>query len=127
MIHVFYYQMIERMSSASFDNYLQQVPPFIQKKIEAFRQWQDAERSLIGNILLIEGLKFLHYTGYSLAQLKLTEYKKPYFDDKINFNITHSGQYILCAISDSCKVGIDVEEVNEIPLVDFTEFFCDEE
>jgi 4'-phosphopantetheinyl transferase len=127
MIHVFYYQMTKRLPAASFNHYLQQVPPFIQKKIEAFRQWQDAERSLIGNILLIKGLKSLHYAGYSLAQLKFTEYNKPYFDDKINFNITHSGQYIVCAISDCCKVGIDVEEVNKIPLVDFTEFFYDEE
>lgn len=127
MVHVFYYRMEYRLPAASYNKYLNELPVSIREKIRSYRYWQDAERSLAGHILLIKGLEALDIRGYSLAQLKYSAYQKPYFEGRTNFNITHSGQYVLCAISDTDKVGVDVEEIREIPLIDFTQFFYDEE
>ncbi|MEO6719969.1 MAG: 4'-phosphopantetheinyl transferase superfamily protein [Ferruginibacter sp.] len=127
MIHVFYYRMENRLPAAAYNKYFNELPVFIKEKIGSYRHWQDAERSLVGHTLLKWGLETFNIQGYSLAHLKYTEFQKPYLEAHINFNITHSGQYVLCAISDINKVGIDVEEIKEIPLIDFTQFFYEEE
>lgn len=127
MVHIFYYRSLSKMPADYFEYYLQQAPPVIQKKIMSFKQWQDAERSLAGNILLLKGLQWLDIPGYELSQLKYTPFQKPYFDESLHFNISHSGQYTICAISQANLVGIDVEEIKEIPLMDFTDFFYDKE
>ena len=127
MIHIFYYRLVNRMPPEVFDHYLQQLTPAVQKKVQAFRHWQDAERSMAGNILLMKGLASLNIHGYSLPQLKYTGFQKPYFDGTLDFNISHSGSYILCAISDTHKIGVDVEEIKDIPLIDFTDLFYDKE
>lgn len=110
-----------------FDSYVAQLPVLSQKKILLYKHWQDAERSLAGNILLKNGLEILGIKGYSLSALKRTKFNKPYFNDNIHFNISHSGLYTICAISETNIVGIDVEQVNEIPLTDFDDFFYQEE
>ena len=127
MVHVLYYRMVRQLPADIYQSYFQQLPPFIQKKLVGFRHWQDAERSLSGNILLMKALETVGIPAESIAQLKYTEFQKPYLDAPVSFNITHSGEYIVCAISKTVKVGIDVEEIKEIPLIDFTQFFYEEE
>ncbi len=127
MVHIFYYQISGSMRSETYDNYLHQLPPALQSKIQAYRNREDSERSLAGYMLLLHGLELLGLTQYSLDNLRYTSFKKPYFDGGFYFNITHSGNYTLAAVSLDQPVGIDVEQVNEIPLGDFTEFFYDAE
>ena len=127
MVHVLYYRMVRQLPADIYQSYFQQLPPFIQRKLIGFRHWEDAERTLSGNILLMKALETVGIPAESIAQLKYTEFQKPYLDAPVSFNITHSGEYIVCAISKTVKVGIDVEEIKEIPLIDFTQFFYQEE
>lgn len=51
-------------------------------------------------------------------QLAESEHRKPYFKDRpdIAFNLSHSGEYAVCAINDSGRsVGVDIEEIRPIP------------
>jgi len=127
MILLYYYRMKNQLGKESFDMLLQLLPSAIQNKILKFRNWQDAERCLVGNILLIQGIQALGRMEFSLNDLKYTGYRKPYFDDSISFNISHSGEYIICAISESNKVGVDIEEIKSIPFEDFSNLFADQE
>ncbi|CAN5435499.1 mutanobactin A biosynthesis phosphopantetheinyl transferase MubP [soil metagenome] len=127
MVHIFYFKSRKQMRTDLFDSYMNQLPVLSQKKILLYKHWQDAERSLAGNILLKKGLEMLDIKGYPLSAIKRTKFDKPYFDDNIHFNISHSGLYTICAISETNTVGIDVEQVNEIPLTDFNDFFYKEE
>lgn len=106
---------------------VQMLPDSIQSKILKFRNWQDAERCLAGNILLLRGLMDLGRIEYSLQDLKYTEFQKPYINDSISFNISHSGEFVVCAISESNKVGTDIEEIHPIPFDDFTTLFSKQE
>lgn len=46
------------------------------------------------------------------SEIVYNEYGKPYFrNEKINFNISHSGDYVVLAISDN-EIGIDVQKIN---------------
>lgn len=42
-----------------------------------------------------------------------TEYKKPFLADSgINFNVSHSGEYIIYAMTRGGAIGIDIEKIN---------------
>ncbi|MEJ7738040.1 MAG: 4'-phosphopantetheinyl transferase superfamily protein [Chitinophagaceae bacterium] len=92
-----------------------------------FRKWEDKQRSLYGKILLITGLRSLGIKSYSLKDLKYTKFLRPYFDGLVDFNISHSGEYTICAISETNKIGIDIEEIQDIPLFGFDSQFSKKE
>lgn len=127
MIYLYFYKQKNRLAKASFDQLLQSIPIHLRDKVLKFRNWQDAERSLAGNIMLMRGLQQIGRNEYTLQDLKYTRFQKPYFDESIHFNISHSGNYIICAISETNQIGVDVEEINEIPMDDFTNLFDDRE
>ena len=123
VISVLYNKLGSKLENETFDRFFNKVPPFIQAKIVSFRKWQDAQRCLIGNILLMEGLKMINKSDLSLDELKFTGYKRPYFNDSFDFNVSHSGQYVMCAVSETSRVGIDVEEIQSIEINDFENEF----
>ncbi len=122
MVHIFHYHLSSGLPAPVFNRYLETLPPDIQKKIRGYRQWQDAERSLAGYILLQKGLENLNLPPIDFSSLTYGEFRKPGLDN-IHFNITHSGDFTVCAISKDQEVGIDIELISDIPLGDFTEFF----
>ena len=126
MIEVFYTRFIEKLPAENYQHLLAQLPPEMQLQVSKFRNWEDAHRSLLGKALLLQGLKHFNLSALSLAEVNYTSFQKPYFNTGIHFNISHSGNYIVCAIS-TTEVGIDIEEVKDIPLSDFTELFSPEE
>jgi 4'-phosphopantetheinyl transferase len=127
MIKLFYYKITNRLEEEIFEHLLQQIPISLQQKILKYRNWQDAERSLAGNILLLKGLQSIGRVEYALDDLQYSGFQKPYFDDTISFNISHSGEYVICALSEANKVGVDVEAIKDIPIEDFTNLFANQE
>jgi len=123
MVHVFYYRISSRLPAPTFNAYLQTLPVSIQKRITAYRYWEDAERSLAGYLLLQKGFEKMDLGPIDLAALKKGEFSKPYLEGNVHFNISHSGNYTVCAITEGHEIGIDIELLNEIPMGDFTEFF----
>jgi 4'-phosphopantetheinyl transferase len=56
--------------------------------------------------------------------LNKTSSGKPYLKEGPEFNISHSGQYVICAISDNGETGIDIEEIQyHADLKEFKSFF----
>lgn len=57
--------------------------------------------------LIIEWIRVKFTNG---SELRNDEYGKPYFiDSSVHFNISHSGKYVLAAVSDS-PVGVDIQK-----------------
>ncbi|WP_162052134.1 4'-phosphopantetheinyl transferase family protein [Pontibacter pamirensis] len=125
MVHVLYYR-IDALHPR-FEFYLHQLPLRFQEQIVRFRDRKDAERSLFGKLLLLKGLDLLGLNEHRLTELKYTNFQRPYFNEAFDFNIAHSGEYIVCAISKTNKVGIDVEEIRPTTLKDFRTQFTKEE
>lgn len=92
---------------------------------KAFGYWQEADgcRYLLGKMLLVKGMRQLTGNGWTIDQLAWDTYKKPFCNNGACFNITHSGEYVLCAISDSMGLGIDIEQVRDIEPGDFLHCF----
>ena len=124
MIFLSYYHLKSNFPIERFSDLLMELPVFMQNKINSFRNRKDAERSLMGNIMLVRLLAYAGLTAYSLNQVRYTEYNKPYFDDFISYNISHSGDYVVCALSKIHEVGIDIEEIKGIAMDDFNGLFA---
>lgn len=118
MIKVLYSCFERKLTDPELAAYLALFPPSIKAKILKFQRWQDVQACLYGKLLLLQGLAEFGIAA-DLEKLQYTAYSRPYIDQSIDFNISHSGCYVTCVLSNSAKVGIDIEQVSAIPLEDF--------
>jgi 4'-phosphopantetheinyl transferase len=128
MITVLYTSFDEPLSEERWHYYISQVPPGIRNKIFCYHRWQDRHACLFGKMLLSEGLKLYGYNPESLNHLSYTAFGRPYINNSnIDFNISHSGQYVVCAITEQGKIGIDVEKIKQIDLSGFERYMTPKE
>jgi 4'-phosphopantetheinyl transferase len=92
-------------------------------KARTYKQEADACRFLLGKMLLLKGMQQLHSATWSLDFLECDTYKKPYSKGNVFFNTTHSGNYVLCAFSKDCRLGIDIESIGAISFEHFLSCF----
>ncbi len=119
MVHIFYSYLSEQNHKFLMNEFLLNFPDDFQKRVLKFRFWQDSQLCLLGRLLLSTGLKNLNEELH-IRDLNYTSYNKPYFkDEKLKFNISHSGNIVVCVITETCEVGIDIEIVEDIQIEDF--------
>lgn len=100
-------------------HYLNQLPVSLQAKNAKYRRWKDKHLHLFGKLLLLEGLRNIGYTDEILNKIDYNHYSRPFINEDIDFNISHSGEYVLCAIGKKIRLGVDVEEIKHINFDDF--------
>lgn len=127
MVDILYTIFSTRFEPDVFDYYMSQIPSDMQQKVLKYRRWQDAQSSLLGKNLLIKGIKKYGFHKSVLHDIRYTPYMRPYFSNNINFNISHSGNCVVCAITSDFELGIDVEEIRPIAIRDFDSQFNDDE
>jgi 4'-phosphopantetheinyl transferase len=115
------------LDAAQADFLRSYLPPTMVVKAGRFRRWQDAQAYLMGKFMLGEGLKKYGFSKGVLDNIQYTEYGRPYLRADVDFNIAHSGKYVVCAITKGLRLGIDIEEIQPIDLGDFTSQFTPEE
>jgi len=95
-----------------------------QIRINKFHFYRDARNCLLGDVLT--RTEICHATGLKNNQMCFltNEYGKPYlaFEDNIHFNISHAGNYVVCAVSDE-PVGIDIEVMKPFDMKIVERFF----
>jgi len=120
LIYIYYSYLSEENHESLLKNDLPKFLVDYQNKIKRYRRWQDAQLSLLGRILLFKGVEEIYMHNPHNKVIKHTKYNKPYFDDDlIQFNISHSGDIVVCALSDKHEIGIDIEIVTDIGIDDF--------
>ncbi|MCG8411292.1 MAG: 4'-phosphopantetheinyl transferase superfamily protein [Bacteroidales bacterium] len=127
MIHVLYIKYSDPLSPARWNKLISQLPDNLKDKNARFVNWKDKHSNLFGKLLIDFGLKNIVHVNYTLADLKYNKYGRPFVDGFVDFNISHSGEYVICAISDNCKVGIDIQYIMEIEFLHFKNTMNDEQ
>ncbi|QYS89919.1 4'-phosphopantetheinyl transferase superfamily protein [Flavobacterium davisii] len=128
MTHIYYAYISEEYHENFLKNELVKFPTVFQEKIKEYRKWQDAQLSLSGRVLLLQGIQEVYNLDYSDKEVCYTKFNKPYFlNDSIHFNISHSGDIVICAIAKENEVGIDIEKISNIEIVDFEKQFTTNE
>ena len=118
-VAILYYKVSqERISSAKLSeqiaDWIEELPVQKQQQVTKIRQQNDQVLSLAGLQLLKIGMAEFPDYPFALYQLEFPTQAKPFFEGKIDFNISDSGDIVCCVISDTVKVGIDVELQREV-------------
>ncbi len=119
MVNIYYSHVTRQLASYEYERYLERIPKPMHQRITRYKHWQDRQTGLFSRLLLIKGLADFGIQPTALYDLKYTNHKRPYLDNGVDFNISHSGDWVLCAISDTHQVGVDIEQVRSVPLSDF--------
>lgn len=96
--------LIKRKSDISLD--------FKEKVKDIFNLYNKSDDTICGRCLLYELM------DGNIDEIIYNENGKPLFKNKnIYFNISHSDDYICCAVSDM-KIGIDIQKIRKVPRID---------
>jgi 4'-phosphopantetheinyl transferase len=119
MVKVYYTSFDGRISDELFMYYKSLLPENMQHNIDRFHKWQDAQRSLLGKLLLMKALQDFK-SNKNLDDIMYSIFQRPALCCQVDFNISHSGNFIVCAISDESRVGIDIEKYTSINFQDYS-------
>lgn len=110
-----------------FQTHYASLPTFRKEKIDALKRPEDKCRSLCAWLLLVQALR---EQGISPGDIQIAyeAHGKPVLlgNHPLFFNLSHSGQRVLCAISHE-EVGCDVEQMRPVNLKLAKRFFSPSE
>lgn len=103
-----------------FYDYLSLLPTDLRLRNQRFLRWQDKHSHLFGKLLLIEALK-LHRIEWNVWDyIKYNEFQRPLLTlADYDFNISHSGGFVVCALGKDIRLGIDIEENKTVNINNF--------
>jgi 4'-phosphopantetheinyl transferase len=116
MIHLLYAHCpVTAAMEDAFFHWLPQLPAGMQQQALSHRQKQSAYTCLFGKVLLHKGFQMLGLGNAALHKVITAPMRKPFLPDTdVDFNIAHSGEYVVVALSETAGVGVDLEQ--ELPL-----------
>jgi 4'-phosphopantetheinyl transferase len=95
---------------------LPDLPFSYRKKLESFKRWQDVQASLLGRLLLMQGMETLN-ENIDFNDIRYTQNGKPVLDSSlIKFNISHSGDWVVCALVAEGEIGVDIQQITGVNL-----------
>lgn len=112
---------LKDLSWSKLVKYSNVIPLLEQQKINQLRFDDDKLRSLIGKLLLFYVLKkHQHDQTNKLPDICYYQYAKPYLDGFVGgFNISHSGEWVVCLYSPYGAVGVDIEKIQPINIDEY--------
>lgn len=120
MVYIYYSYLSEENHESLLKNHLPKFSLDFQKKIQKYRRWQDAQLSLMGRVLLFNGIEEIKKLDHCDKDIKYTKFSKPYFEgNPVNFNISHSGEIVICAFCNQYEIGVDIEVMTDMSIDDF--------
>ncbi len=128
-VHVLTGKLASQISDKELGRLVNRLPDSFHSQVYRYQKKEDIQASAIGKLLLLEGLKTFYGLGADVLNcIKYNKYNKPYLNGKdIAFNISHSSGLVLCAFSDTIKIGVDVEKVRPINIEEFSKVFTGQE
>ena len=112
---------INNYSEEEINNIYQNIQKEKQIEIDHFQNNNRKKQSIIGQKLLMDTLK----EEYKKVTITKNKYGKPYLNNNIYFNISHTNEYVVLVTSDK-EIGIDIEKIREKDLKE-AKFFTTEQ
>ena len=112
----------------SFDLLLASLPSTLQKAILRYKRAEDREKGLLGKLLLARGLRQLGYQPAQwLPNLTINAFDRPSLPLPLDFNISHSGDQVICVFNTDGRIGADIEYMRPVNLQHFRNIMRDDE
>ncbi|MEO7976400.1 4'-phosphopantetheinyl transferase superfamily protein [Flavobacterium sp.] len=107
--------------------YLEFLPQKFKQEVLKYRKLDDRYNCLFGKLLVYMGSYILGSNSFQFEKIIKDKYGKPFMlDSNFNFNISHSGNTVVCVFSKQ-QIGIDIEEINDIDYSLFENVFSSRE
>lgn len=122
MINLFYTNISNIQSFKQISYLMDYISDKRRNAVDRYLFDKDKIRSVVAESILRYILIKEYKINNSDIWFEYNDYQKPYLkypNNNIFFNLSHSGDYVLCAIGDS-EVGVDIEEIKnkELSLAD---------
>ena len=107
---------IRLMSDEDYEYWYSLMSDDKKQRADAFRFKEDKKRTVAGEMLVRKALSDIYSLPCEYFSFFSSEHGKPCvrnFDKK--FNISHSGEYVVCAVDDN-EIGIDIEQIRPVNL-----------
>ncbi len=107
---------IRDLSESEYEKWYALMATEKKAKIDRFRFDDDKKRSITGEMLIKSYIRQKYGTPAKDIIISTTERGKPYTENcNIHFNISHSGDMVVCAVSDN-PIGVDIEKIKPVDL-----------
>ncbi len=105
---------IRKFSDSEFEKWYSMMNISKQERVDRFRFDEDKKRTVAGEMLARKMIAEQCNVLPETISFGVSQSGKPYAEGiNIHFNISHSGDLVVCAIADS-PVGIDIEKIRQI-------------
>ena len=122
---------LAQINELQLKQWLTELPLVKQQAVQRFVHNRDRMASLLATRLLKICVDMEGIEGFRLSDIRYPDNGKPsWINDKnifLDFNISHSDEMILVAVSKFMNVGIDVEKVRELKRLNFKMVLSDVE
>ena len=123
--YLFYYSFDQMFSKETWNYYMSFLPERFHHEILRFRRWQDRQNSLLGKLMVYLGIRMFDNGYFNFDSYHRDNFGKPHIKNSdLNFNISHSGNMVVCIFSNE-EIGVDIEEVQGIEYSIFENVFSD--
>ncbi len=107
---------IKTLSEKEYEYYYSMMSEDKKLRVDGFRFENDKKRTVAGEMLARKAIADFCCVDVQSIVFEKTESGKPYAKGiDVEFNISHSGDYVVCAVS-SKPIGIDIEKIRPINL-----------
>ncbi len=116
------------MVHSLFESLLGSVSEARRQRADRFLQKEDSCRSVVGEALALWCIGQREHVSKREISFSYNEHGKPGLNlpGKTQFNVSHSGQWVVCAIDDR-PIGVDVERIHDVDLDISKRFFSSAE
>ena len=102
------------------------MPKMISDKIMTNNDLLTQQLKLKGKLQLLRLLETFRLS-YTLDRLCFTNSNRPYFHSDFDFNISHSGDIVICGGLKNGRIGIDIEKIKPLDINLFENYFSSDE
>jgi 4'-phosphopantetheinyl transferase len=111
MIDIYYSDVSEKPPLEVYHKYLSLLPCFLRDRNLRYETFNGRLSHFLGRLLLITGMEKIGFGPEYLNKLYYNEYGRPYLPGTIHFSISHSADYVICAVTSECSIGVDIEKI----------------
>lgn len=117
--------------SHTFIEFVSSSPVSVLQKVNPrsidFKQPEDLARHIAGRALIYYNLTQSHKQSAAPYSISFNKHGKPHLPGFADFNISHSGSYVICALCSNGKIGTDIEKIKPVCFDDFKQAFSQDE
>ena len=126
MIKIYYYKIKSIWEERILVLQMACMPLDMQTKISRYQSKKERQSRIIGKLMLLQLIKDfdLHL---SLEHILYSKGNKAILSPDFDFNISHSGDMIVCAALRGGQIGIDIEQIRPIDMEDYRDYLTGNE